>query len=119
LVRAAVGRLAGRFQDKDVLLQVDLAPRLPTLAVDAGRITQVLLRAARQAEQVVITYSLKKTGTNLLKPSHGLGGRAADHGSALSCPGLLRSRHEPHSPPSMKTGSERPFSDQHRALRPS
>ncbi len=51
LVQAAVERLCSQFEDKGVLLDVQVSPGLPCVRVDAGRITQVLLNLLGNALQ--------------------------------------------------------------------
>ncbi len=51
LVRAAAERLRPQFDDKRVILDLDLPPHLPQVQVDPGRITQVLLNLLGNALQ--------------------------------------------------------------------
>lgn len=51
LIRTAAERLQPQFEDKGVQLSLDLAPDLPQLRADTGRITQVLLNLMGNALQ--------------------------------------------------------------------
>jgi histidine kinase len=54
LIHTAAERLRPQFEDKDVQLSLDLAPDLPNLQADSGRMTQVLLNLMGNALQYTL-----------------------------------------------------------------
>jgi len=85
LVETVTARLGRQFEDKGVALGTDVAPDLPSVRADEGRIGQVLLNLVGNALQYTppegrVTIRARRQGNDVLLAVHDTGiGMAPDH----------------------------------------
>jgi two-component system sensor histidine kinase BaeS len=85
LVETVTARLGRQFEDKGVALETDVAPDLPSVRADEGRIGQVLLNLVGNALQYTppegrVTIRARRQGDDVLLAVHDTGiGMAPDH----------------------------------------